>query len=132
MGRETVLAGNGNDTVFGRLGRDNVSLGQGNDRFVDAQQAGSFGNDTSTGGAGADTFVFGTLMAADVITDFQIGTDILQLDAALDGSRDAEQFAADFATVVAGNVAFNFGAGQSITLNGLTSTVGLLDDLVLM
>ncbi|MDC0135870.1 hypothetical protein OAI26_04230 [Sulfitobacter sp.] len=84
MGRETVLAGNGNDTVFGKLGRDNVSLGQGNDRFVDAQQAGCFGNDTSTGGAGADTFVFGTLMAADVITDFQIGTDILQLDAALD------------------------------------------------
>ncbi len=48
----------------------------GNDRI-----AGGAGNDTLTGGSGADVFVFNTLAAdgADIVTDFELGIDTLEL-----------------------------------------------------
>lgn len=69
----------GDDTLVGRGGNDDLRGGGGNDIL-----AGGPGFDTLTGGPGADTFVLADLDAADVITDFQVGVDRLDLQALLD------------------------------------------------
>ena len=128
-GFDFIDAGDGNDTVYGGNGRDTVLLGAGDDRFVDTAQAGELGQDTITGGAGADTFVFAATSSADVITDFEIGTDQLHLASALVGGRSAAAVVSTYAEVVAEGVMLDFGAGNSILLEGITSTAGLENDI---
>ncbi|QBF33912.1 hypothetical protein [Thalassococcus sp. S3] len=127
-----IDAGEGNDLVFGGNGRDRIFLGAGNDRYIDNTQGGALGQDTVTGGAGADLFVFGTATAADVITDFTVGTDTLQFASALVGGRGAARVVNELATVTGQGVLFDFGAGHSVLLEGLSSTAGLVGDIVLV
>ena len=87
-----------------------------------------FDSDTITGGAGADTFVFGPVISQDVITDFMVGVDTLELASGLAGGLSAAQIAAA-ASVTGAGVLLGFGAGQSILLQGLDSTVGLAGDI---
>jgi Ca2+-binding RTX toxin-like protein len=63
----TLLGAGGNDTLFGNGGNDILNGGAGNDKM--------------TGGAGIDTFLFEKGFGKDVITDFQLGTDKLDLTA---------------------------------------------------
>lgn len=84
---DDVLRGlGGNDTVHGGGGADAMDGGAGNDVLV-----GGPGNDTLTGGEGSDAFFFGWAIpgdtfyeyhggtANDVITDFQVGADKIDL-----------------------------------------------------
>jgi len=66
----------GSDTIVGFRGKDTI--------------AGGPGGDTLTGGAGADTFLYAVrkdsaVAAPDIITDFGIGADRLDLSALFDG-----------------------------------------------
>tara|TARA_R110002110_G_scaffold400592_4_gene617135 strand:+ start:3852 stop:5384 length:1533 start_codon:yes stop_codon:yes gene_type:complete len=75
--------GGGNDILTGGELDDLLSGGAGNDRLSGAAGddhilAGT-GQDTLTGGAGADVFVFTADGASDLITDFQIGADRIDL-----------------------------------------------------
>ena len=127
-----IDAGDGNDTVYGGNGGDRVFLGNGNDVYVDTAQTGAFGQDTITGGAGVDRFEFQAVMSADVITDFQVGVDELRLTQSLwGGGLGAAQVVSTYASVTAGGVLFDFGAGQSILLEGLNSMAGLDSDILL-
>jgi serralysin len=127
-----VDAGDGNDVVFAGNGRDMVFLGAGDDIYVDAAQAGELGQDTISGGAGADRFEFQSVMSADVITDFQIGIDDLRLTQSLwGGGLTAAQVVSSFASVTGSGVLLDFGGGQSILLQGLTKTAGLEADILL-
>ncbi|KUF08951.1 calcium-binding protein [Pseudoponticoccus marisrubri] len=131
-GFDTLYGGDGRDLVYGGNGRDRVYLGAGQDTYVDTAQAGELGRDTINGGAGADSFVFAGVMSRDVIVDFEPGVDMLQLSRDLwEGWRSPEQVVSDFARITSDGVLLEFGAGQSILLEGLTSTDGLADDLVL-
>ena len=71
----------GNDTIYGGAGND-VLIGGGGDDTLD----GGTDADTLTGGSGADTFIIRsgdgstTLALADIITDFEDGTDVIGLD----------------------------------------------------
>ena len=83
-----VLLGSGDDTYDGSQGTVNGSIlgGAGTDELIGGSGAerlvGGIGNDTLTGNGGADTFVFApTDLGADVITDFQDGTDLLDVSA---------------------------------------------------
>ncbi|HMJ93977.1 MAG TPA: calcium-binding protein, partial [Allosphingosinicella sp.] len=69
----------GNDTLRGQGGDDTLSGGAGTDLLV-----GASGADTMTGGADADTFRIGyfetgTGAAADRITDFETGVDVIDI-----------------------------------------------------
>ena len=93
---EEAHSGAGNDTLFGNSVANLLSAGDGNDR-IDGGAGndtliGGRGKDTLTGGAGADVFQFQTNgdsavgLGRDVITDFQQGSDKIDLSA-LDASR---------------------------------------------
>ncbi|NEO90072.1 MAG: calcium-binding protein [Moorea sp. SIO3G5] len=95
-GNDSLSGDSGNDSLFGGLGNDSLSGGDGNDRIVGvdptSNNPGVNEIDILTGGAGADTFVIGDQNNAyyvgqglfgfndyAVITDFQSGTDKIQL-----------------------------------------------------
>ncbi|MGC9369252.1 MAG: M10 family metallopeptidase, partial [Paracoccaceae bacterium] len=111
--------GGGDDRMLGRLGDDLL--------------AGGAGNDTLNGGDGADTFVFTDGDGADEVIDFAVGIDTLRLDTGLWGAPlAAVQVVAQFASVQGGNVVFDFGSGDTLTLAGLGSLTGLENDLVIL
>ncbi|MGC9371515.1 MAG: hypothetical protein ACP5DX_18445 [Paracoccaceae bacterium] len=60
------------------------------------------------------------------------GVDLLELDNVLwDGTLGAAQVVAQFASVQGGAMVFDFGGGETLTLEGLNSTAGLADNLLL-
>ena len=146
---DTLNGGDGNDTLTGGNGRDRAFLGNGNDRWIDNDQvqfgdasvgggagndwiqAGG-GNDTLAGGGGADTFVLVAAINDDIITDYQVGMDALEITTSL-WNGALSQARLDALTGVAnGNLVFSFDNGDSLTLEGVTSTTGLLGDIDLI
>lgn len=75
-GRDLLLGEAGNDKLLGGAGNDKLYGGVGNDVL-----AGGAGCDILTGGKGADTFVFGKKAATDVIRDFSLVEDRINLRA---------------------------------------------------
>lgn len=79
-----------------------------------------------TGGRGADTFVFTD--GHDTITDFKIRTDTLHLDDQNWRGRLSAQEAVDrFAHVEGGNIVFDFGGNDDLTLRGISNLDALVD-----
>ncbi|WP_444542573.1 VWA domain-containing protein [Halopseudomonas oceani] len=77
----------GADTIYGGAGNDLLMAGAGDDVLIGGQ-----GNDVMYGGLGADTFVWqsgdaGTVgtPATDLVMDFSLGTDVLDLSSLLGG-----------------------------------------------
>jgi Ca2+-binding RTX toxin-like protein len=148
--RDILYGGDGNDTVFGGDGRDRAFLGHGDDVFVDNAEV-TFGddlifgaggddtiqmgggNDTATGGAGQDVFVFAAEINADVIRDYEVGVDALKIAQALWGDNLLESTRLDaISSVVDDKLVLDFGGGNTITFEGLTSTAGLFEDIALV
>ena len=73
-GNDTLSGLSGNDTLDGGDGNDLLLGGAGNDILV-----GGAGDDTLVGGTGSDRFVLKPNMGVDVIEDFQVGVDRIQL-----------------------------------------------------
>jgi Ca2+-binding RTX toxin-like protein len=67
-GNDTLKGGGGRDTLIGHAGQDTLNGGK--------------GADTMTGGSGADTFVIKSDGKTDTITDFENGTDLIDIDVA--------------------------------------------------
>jgi VCBS repeat-containing protein len=88
-GDDQLFGNGGSDHLFGENGEDTLNGGDGID-FLDGGNGkdvliGGKGSDLLTGGEGNDVFVFGkegTSKDVDVITDFKVGNDTIQL---LDG-----------------------------------------------
>ena len=88
-GNDIINGGAGNDFIYGQEGNDTISGGDGDDLI-----SGGSGRDVMTGGTGTDSFLFdagqsrptlggsgnnGTITGHDVITDFNLAVDILNL-----------------------------------------------------
>lgn len=74
-GRDTLLGGADDDLLSGGRGADMLDGGDHDDRLT-----GGAGDDVLAGGAGADSFqYFGRKAGADVITDFTLGEDMIDL-----------------------------------------------------
>jgi serralysin len=113
----------GNDKAYGGDGNDSLYGGGGNDSLY-----GGGGRDTLAGGGGADTFVY--TAGADLVTSFGNNSDTLLIDDALwgGGSRTVDQILA-FARVTDGDVLFDFGNGNTLRLDGVSSLSLLADDI---
>lgn len=86
-GSDTVKGEGGSDKIWGGSHNDSLIGGNGMDTLfgggADDTLNGGSGNDSLSGGAGADTFVFFTgnsNLGADIITDFELGTDVLKMN----------------------------------------------------
>jgi Ca2+-binding RTX toxin-like protein len=125
----------GDDTLSGTQNNDTLNGGAGNDHLT-----GGFGDDALTGGAGADTFHFvvGTGSSGhfswttgwgnDVITDFQLGTDHLEIGGAAAPTTVTDTAAG---TLVSVTVFSPFGTQSTTTIllqgvHGVTSLGDLL------
>ncbi len=73
-GRDVIHGGAGRDQLDGGGGRDRVDGGGGRDRID-----GGTGNERLTGGGGADVFVLRANRGHDVVTDFKIGVDVIDV-----------------------------------------------------
>jgi Ca2+-binding RTX toxin-like protein len=131
-GNDQITGGDTNDTIRGNAGNDVINGGRGADSLLGLSGSdtlsGEGGNDTLTGGAFADTFMFVRVLGAgsDLVTDFGNGADRLALDDALwNGVLTTAQVVSSFASVVGGDVVFDFGSRGSFTLDGVASTAGL-------
>ncbi|MGD1809555.1 calcium-binding protein, partial [Dapis sp. BLCC M126] len=82
-GNDILTGDAGNDIIFGGDNKDILTGGSGRDRL--------------RGGDGEDTFVFNTGSEVDLVTDFVVGEDTLQLSA--DFGVTAEQAFAQISTV---------------------------------
>lgn len=109
LGDDNVDAGNGDDTVYGGAGEDDIRGGK--------------GADTMSGGADADTFTFyagadfRTSTDDDVILDFELGLDLLFIQAPGGYSFDLSDIGDDLVLEV---VTTHNGVDRgSITLTGL-------------
>ncbi|MEP3846646.1 MAG: calcium-binding protein [Paracoccaceae bacterium] len=82
-GNDDLSGGNGNDNLRGGGDNDTIKGDAGNDVIFGGGGAdllnGGAGNDTLTGNGGDDVFVFNDGFGNDVVTDFDIGRDVIDL-----------------------------------------------------
>ena len=116
-GDNRLVGGRGDDKFHGRGGNDTLIGGAGDDTFF-----GGGGNDSMKGGKGADTFVFDG--GDDVILDFK-GEDRLRLDDALWTGTISRAEAMDYASVSGSDTVFDFGGGNTLTLQNYTDLTEL-------
>ena len=129
---ENAIGGSGNDSVtgntannkfWGREGSDTIDGGAGDDWL-----SGGYGNDLLTGGTGADTFSFTFASGIDFITDFEVGTDTIELVGyGLDSADVFDLLSFDGS----GNAQFNDG-GTQIIFSGIDALAGVEDSFVLI
>jgi|GEM_PF-1463226 Hemolysin-type calcium-binding repeat (2 copies). len=108
-GDDSIEGGIGNDKVTGDAGNDNISGAEGDDSLEGGQ-----GTNTLTGGAGKDSFVYNTsrqeiktVADADLITDFNVDDDVLDLSAAAFGGLSVVTQIAITSTSVVGSIGTN-------------------------
>ncbi|WP_238368606.1 beta strand repeat-containing protein [Mesobacterium pallidum] len=146
---DTLYGNDGNDLVYGGRGADYAVLGNGADTWMDDAQT-TFGddqvfggggwdtihslggNDTLTGGAGNDSFVFGDAMGDVFLTDFTSGEDDLSFTAALWGGPLTQAELDARASLAGSDLVLTLDTGATVTLDGVSSTAGLLGDIVLV
>ncbi|MCC0027059.1 MAG: DUF4214 domain-containing protein [Brucellaceae bacterium] len=109
---ENAWGGDGDDVIAGN------ALGN--------RLGGGRGNDLLAGREGRDVFVFRPGDGADLIADFEIGQDLLDLTA-----FDASHAASAIANARAGSVIIDFGAGDVLVLDGLDPSGFGLEDVLL-
>jgi serralysin len=120
------LAGNeGNDTLYGMDGNDRLYGATGNDTL-----SGGAGDDILRGGTGTDTFIYDA--GADRIGDFLNDVDRLSLDSTALGliGQTAQDIAA-MATQLENALFWDFGGGNTLTLNDWEDPDDIVDDIYL-
>jgi Ca2+-binding RTX toxin-like protein len=99
----------GNDKIKGLEGADTIDGGKGNDTLT---------GDKATGNSYKDTFVFGKASGKDVITDFDVKKDILQIKSGLNNIEKAADVL-KHAVQKGKDVVIDLGGGNKITLKSV-------------
>ncbi len=73
-GEDTLDGDEGDDTLFGGKDSDILAGGDGSDVL-----SGDMGNDTLIGGSGSDKFVVASGSSTEIIFDFEVGSDLIEL-----------------------------------------------------
>ena len=132
-GDDAVDGRAGNDKLYGATGKDNLDGGTGNDQLFGGRWSdtlsGGAGNDRLSGGMGRDTFVYDG--GHDTIVDF--ANDKLNIDDVLWGQAiwTKSQVLAT-ATVAGADTVFDFGGGNTLTLEGYSDLDALGSDLTIV
>lgn len=133
-GRNEIIGGFADDVLLGKGGMDTLMGDEGNDTLLgnkkDDVLDGGADDDTMTGGRGADTFIFSG--GADTITDFTDDVDTIHIRSHLVAEGTTAADLIDSATVTGGNTVITLDGGDTLTIQGLTDTSLLNDDLVLI
>ncbi|QAX31040.1 hypothetical protein ETW24_17605 [Leisingera sp. NJS204] len=116
-GNDTLSGGSSNDELIGSVGNDSLLGGGGADTLSGGGNndylRGGDGSDILTGGGGSDTFEFKKGNDSVQVTDFGNGNDTLVLSSF---GFSSEQDALSHAREVSGDVLFDFGNGDNLTL----------------
>ena len=132
---DDTLSGNKHDDrLFGNRHDDNLNGGNGNDLLNggggDDNLNGGAGDDTLKGGDGADSFVFKDGNDSDVVIDFTLGEDRLQIDGdLLSGQGTGQAIVTRFGTVQGGDVVLDFGGGDVLRLDGMSNLDAVADHI---
>ena len=110
-GAVTELGTSGDDNLSGTAADDVINGAQGNDTL-----AGGAGDDLLTGASGNDSFIFSAGFARDIISDFDQGSDVIDLTTF--GFADISEATAG-GSDVQGNATLDFGGGDSLTIMGV-------------
>ena len=108
--KDLLFGKGGDDKLYGNGGNDELNGGKGDDKL-----AGGIGNDKLTGGAGHDTFVFGKHSGKDVVTDFDVKKDVLEIAKNLNGIKKPADVL-KHASQHGDDVVINLGDGNKIVL----------------
>ncbi len=120
-----AVGGNQGDFLFGGEGNDVIRGNAGNDLI-----SGDAGNDELWGGTGFDTFVFSE--GQDVIRDFNSSVDSILIDAMLIGQdQELDDWLGENTTTEEGSLVIDFGAGNELTIHGVTDTSELTNSIEL-
>ena len=124
-----ILRGDGgNNTLTGNAGADQLFGYGGADMII----AGA-GDDTITSGSGADTFLFEDNGGQDLITDFELGVDNVQLFGTMYGAAtNGAEIVSLFGQIVGGKAALVFDVDTSMVFDSLTSLTGLEDSIMIV
>jgi serralysin len=133
-GVDTIIGGSGRDIIYGNFGGDLMTGGSGDDVIYGGQDNdtmvggsgsdylyGNLGDDFMTGGGGFDVFVFGSGQGNDTISDFDLTADYVAIKSGTNGITSTAQALA-LVSDVGGTATLDLGAGNSVTLIGLTSS----------
>ncbi|UEM07052.1 hypothetical protein JL101_029050 (plasmid) [Skermanella rosea] len=125
-GDDTVTGEGGIDILFGGQGNDALSGGAGDDFLYggagDDRIAGGAGDDYLKGNGGADRFEFGSNAGGrDIVADFKRGSDLIEIEADLDGNglTTAAQVLGAAEADGSGNAVLDLGNGLEVTVLGL-------------
>lgn len=124
-GRQTIDGGAGHDTIVGGAGASLLDGAAGRDVLV----AGG-GNETLHGGSGRDVFKFGSGSGRDVIADFDVRRDTLQVARDVNGSGvvRADDLRPRIGSGPGGDAVLNLGGGATVTL--LHVCAGMLETCI--
>ena len=98
QGETPPIATVGDDLIFGTIVADRIDGLSGNDQIQgnsgDDTLIGGAGNDSLFGGAGIDTFVFGASNGQDIINDFVVANEVIQVASGLGFATGQDVFEA--------------------------------------
>ena len=128
VGKDVLSGGAADDRLWGGSGRDRLRGDNGDDllRGGGARDRieGGRGDDMMYGNAGNDVFIYRSGHGADVIADFSAGSDAVRFFR-LGDTASVLSAASD----VNGDVLFDFGGGNSLTVQGVT-LAQITDDIL--
>ena len=131
FGDDTVAGGEGNDWLDGNQGDDKLDGGRGNDAIAGGsgndRLIGGRGMDTLTGGEGRDVFVLAKDGQKDVISDFSVSDDTIDVSAF---SRLSAERVLAMAQQMGDDVVIKLDHDVTVTLQGVEVTDLSVDNFV--